>query len=139
MSVDKNFIGYEFPPVTLPVEEGRLRFFAKAIGETGEINTDKEAAIEAGYGSVVAPPTFGFALELERKNPFDIMEFLNIDMGKVLHANQSFDYYAPIVAGDKITVKRKITDIFDKKGGALTFVEWETTFINGSGNCVTKA
>jgi len=106
---------------------------------TGEIHTNKETAIEAGYRSLVAPPTFVFTLELERENPFDILELLNVDLGKILHANQSFDYYAPIVAGDEITVQRKITDIFEKKEGALTFIEWETTYTNGGNNCVTKS
>jgi len=33
--IDKKHIGYEFLPVTVPVEEGRLKFLAKALGETG--------------------------------------------------------------------------------------------------------
>ena len=46
--IDKNHIGYEFLPVTVPVEEGRLKFLAKALGETGDIYTNPDAAIAAG-------------------------------------------------------------------------------------------
>ena len=35
--IDKNLIGHEFEAVTLPVEEGRLRFVAKSIGETNPV------------------------------------------------------------------------------------------------------
>jgi hypothetical protein len=40
MSVDQSVIGTEFPPLTMTVDAGRLRFFAKAIGETNPIFTD---------------------------------------------------------------------------------------------------
>ena len=51
--IDNKHIGYEFLPVTVPVEEGRLKFLAKALGETGDIYTNPDAAIAAGLpGSV---------------------------------------------------------------------------------------
>ena len=34
----------------------RLKFFAKAIGETNPIYTDEAAALEAGYRALPAPP-----------------------------------------------------------------------------------
>ena len=46
--IDKNHIGYEFLPVTVPVEEGRLKFLAKALGETEDFYTNPDAAIAAG-------------------------------------------------------------------------------------------
>jgi len=46
--IDKKHIGYEFLPVTVPVEEGRLKFLAKALGETGDIYTNPDAAKAAG-------------------------------------------------------------------------------------------
>jgi hypothetical protein len=58
MPVDPSVVGTELPAVTMTVEAGRLRFFAKAIGETSEIY--------AGPGDVLpVPPTFlkGGALE----------------------------------------------------------------------------
>ena len=44
---------------------GRLRFFAKAIGETDPVYTDDAAARDAGYPDLPAPPTFLFAAELD--------------------------------------------------------------------------
>ena len=46
--IEKKHIGYEFSPVTVPVEEGRLKFLAKALGMTQKIYTDPDAAEAAG-------------------------------------------------------------------------------------------
>ncbi len=63
--IDKNLIGHEFEAVTLPVEEGRLRFVAKSIGETNPVYSDPEAARKAGHPALPAPPTFVFMLEVD--------------------------------------------------------------------------
>ena len=44
MAVDPAFIGTQLPATTLTVDAGRLRFFAKAIGETNPLYTDVDAA-----------------------------------------------------------------------------------------------
>jgi len=56
MMLDTSKIGHEFPSFTAEVEKGRLKFFAKAIGETNPIYTDEAAALEAGYRALPAPP-----------------------------------------------------------------------------------
>ena len=47
--LDRKFIGYTSTPFTTDVERGRLRFFAKAIGEMDLIYTDDAAARRAGH------------------------------------------------------------------------------------------
>ncbi len=47
--LDKSFIGHTFPPYEADVEKGRLKFFAKVIGETNPIYTDEAAAREQGH------------------------------------------------------------------------------------------
>ena len=46
--IDHRHIGYASPPFTTPVERGRLKFFAKAIGETDPVYVDEAAAQAAG-------------------------------------------------------------------------------------------
>ena len=60
--IDKKHIGRTTKPQTVDVEKGRLRFFAKAIGETDPVYTDEAAAKAAGYKSLPAPPTFALCL-----------------------------------------------------------------------------
>ena len=54
--IDRRHIGLELPPQTAEIEKGRLRFFAKATGQTDPVYTDEDAAIAAGYPSLPAPP-----------------------------------------------------------------------------------
>ncbi|EKD36138.1 MAG: hypothetical protein ACD_75C01618G0003 [uncultured bacterium] len=136
--IDKKFIGLASKPHTVDVEKGRLRFFAKAIGETDPIYTDEAAARAAGYNSLPAPPTFAFCLEMEKPNPFEDLEAMGIDLGKVLHAEQSFTYHGPICAGDRLTFQSRVADIYDKKNGALDFVVQDCTVTNQNGVLVSE-
>jgi acyl dehydratase len=137
--LDTSKIGHQFPAFTAEVEKGRLRFFAKAIGETNPIYTDETAASEAGYRSLPAPPTFAMSLDMDGPELLPVLGFLKMDIARILHGSQDFEYLAPICAGDRITVTSGITDIFDKKGGALEFVVMENTYTNQDGILVAKA
>jgi len=137
--LDKSKIGHEFPSFTAEIEKGRLRFFAKAIGETNPIYTDESAAQAAGYPTIPAPPTFMFSVDLDGPELLPIIGLLNLDIGKVLHGSQEFEYLGQIYAGDRITQQSKIVDIYDKKGGALEFVVQESRYTNYSGELVGKA
>ena len=53
--IDKRHIGHTFPSVTLPVEEGRLKFFAKTLGETRDIYTNPEFAKKEGPITILTP------------------------------------------------------------------------------------
>ena len=128
--IDKKHIGHEFTPVTLPVEEGRLKFLAKALGITQGIYTNPDLAAVAGLPGLLAPPTYPFVLEIVALELVDLVNLLGETLGKLLHGEENFTYHGPIYAGDKITVHKKITDIIDKKEGALQFVIFHTDFIN---------
>ena len=131
--IDKNLIGHEFEAVTLPVEEGRLRFVAKSIGETNTVYSDPEAARKAGHPALPAPLTFVFMLEVDAVDLQDLVSFFGYKLGQLLHGEQGFVYHAPIYAGDRITVKKKVADIYDKKNGKLEFIITENDFINQDG------
>ena len=131
--INKKLIGYEFEPVILPVEEGRLRFIAKAIGETNPIYTDIQVAKAEGHPSLPAPPTFVFMLEIDAVDLMDLVKFFGTDLKKLLHGEQGFIYHSPVHAGDKITVRKKVVDIYEKKNGKLEFIITENSFINQDG------
>lgn len=128
--IDRNYIGKSFDPLVVDVEKGQLKFFAKATAESNPIYTDETAAKAVGYSALPAPPTFGFSLNLSKPNPFDNFVALGIDLNRMLHASQEFEYIAPILAGDTITLKESVKDIYDKKDGALEFVIFITRATN---------
>jgi len=120
--IDKKWIGHELPASVLPIERSRLQFFAKAIGETNPVYTDPDAARAAGYSDLPAPPTFLFAAELDSGASFQLLDDLQIPIAKLLHGEQSFTYIRPACVGDTVTVNSTVSDIYDKKNGALEFV-----------------
>ncbi len=120
----------EYAPFTVEVEKGRLRLFAKAIGESNPIYSDEEAAQRAGYPSILAPPTFAFTIAMDAEQPLKVIEDLGVDKTQTMHAEQHFSYHAPICAGDRITGRQRVVDSFEKKGGALRFIVTETRLQN---------
>jgi len=78
-------------------------------------------------------------LDMEGPENMPVLELLDIDIAKILHGSQEFEYFAPICAGDVITVTSRIADMFDKKGGALEFVVSENTYTNQNGQLTAKA
>jgi hypothetical protein len=137
--LDKSFIGHVFAPRFADVEKGQLKFFAKATGETKDVYLSEEAARAAGHRALPAPPTYLFSLDFISPDPDGIFGLLNIDIGTVLHGEQSFDNFGQIYAGDRIKLSARISDIYEKKGGALEFVVQETTAENQDGELVGVA
>jgi len=136
--IDKKWLGHELPESVLPIERSRLQFFAKAIGETDPIYTDAAAARDAGYADLPAPPTFLFAAELDSGASYRLLEALGIPLAKLLHGEQGFSYHGAACVGDTVTVRSSITDIYDKKGGALEFVEKTSIATNQHGDRIAE-
>jgi acyl dehydratase len=131
--IDKKWIGHELPNSVMTIERSRLQFFAKAIGETDPVYTDVAAARAAGYADLPAPPTFLFGAELDSGASDRLVADLGIPFANLLHGEQRFTYHHPACAGDKVTVCSKVTDIYDKKGGALEFVVKSSRVTNEAG------
>ena len=136
--IDRKFIGHRLEPSVLTVDRARLRFFAKAIGESDPIYTDPVAAQAAGYPDIPAPPTFLFAGELDSGANDRLLADLGIPLAKLLHGEQSFRYLRPVCAGDTVTVQSTITDIYDKKAGQLEFAVKDSTVTNQRSEIVAE-
>jgi len=136
--IDRKWIGHELPASTLPIERSRLRFFAKAIGETDPVYTDEAAARDAGYPDLPAPPTFLFAAELDSGTTDRLLADLGIPLAKLLHGEQGFTYHGSACVGDTVTVRSRIEDIYDKKNGALEFVVKTSRATNQRGDLVAE-
>jgi len=136
--LDRGQIGRAFPPFSVTLEAGRLRFFAKAIGETDPVYLDEAAARAAGHRSLPAPPTFLFALEQEQPDPWAWLQEVGLDLKKVLHGEQAFSYHRVPTAGETLTFAARIKDIYDKKGGALEFLVKEVAVTDAAGAPVAE-
>lgn len=136
--IDKKWIGHELPPSVLQIERGRLQFFAKATGETRPVYTDLAAARDAGFADLPAPPTFLFAAEMDSGVLDGLLDDLQVPIAKLLHGEQGFVYHRAVCAGDTITVRSHLEDIYDKKGGALEFVVKSSRATNQHGELVAE-
>ena len=137
--LDKKHFGHAFTPFSTTVEAGKIRLFCKAIGEENPIYVDEAAAKAAGYRAIPAPPTYLTAVTNDDPDKGGLLRLLNVDIGLILHGEQHYEYLAPVHVGDKITCQQKVTDMYDKKGGALWFVVSETSMKDQAGKLVAKA
>jgi acyl dehydratase len=133
MPIDTRHIGHSFPPFSVDVEKGRLKFFAQAIGQDDPVYSDEAAARAAGHPALPVPPTFLFCLEMDAPDPGAMKDLLDMPLPKVLHGEQRFTYHAMAYAGDTLTFHQRIADIYAKKGGLLEFVVRETRVTNQRG------
>jgi acyl dehydratase len=133
--IDKQHIGLRLPAFKASADAWRLRFFANAIGETNPVYFDEAAAHDAGHPALPLPPTFLFSLEFEQPSTA-WRDDLGIVTARILHGEQSFTYHRMAYAGDVLRFESRITDIYEKKGGALTFIVKETRVTNQRGEHV---
>lgn len=128
--IDRKFIGLDSEVRIVDVEKGQVAFFARCIGETDPIYFNEDAAQAQGYPAIPVPPTFGFSLKLLA--PADDLDWpvLGVDIDRVLHGEEHFIYHGPIFVGDRLRMKTTISDIYEKKDGALEFVVQDTVARN---------
>jgi acyl dehydratase len=112
--LDKNAIGRSSPPTLNEVEKGAIRRFAEALGDYNPIYYDEEYARASGFPTIVAPPTFPASFH----SAADLRELLGVGIKSLLHAEQAFDYERPILAGDRIYVSTRVSDVLEKTGPA---------------------
>jgi acyl dehydratase len=122
----QNLVGRHYPPFTVAVERRWIRTFAEAIGDDDPLYRDVDVARGAGYDDIPAPPTFAFTVAMEAAQPLAVIDDLGVDKTRTMHGEQGFRLYRPIVAGDILSGRQKVVDVFERKGGALTFVVTET-------------
>ncbi len=110
--LDKTLIGRESEPVSHDVEKGAIRRLAEALGDPNPLYVDEEAAKQAGHPGVLAPPTFPVVLTVNDR----FRHSLDLGTRSLLHGEQQFEYFRPIAAGDRITVKSRVADVQEKAG-----------------------
>lgn len=135
MALDSSLVGKTRPGGTLLITRSQLRLFAKATGQTDPVFVDVAAAQAAGHPDLPVPPTFYLGVDFESPDPFGL-DGLGIDIRALLHGEQRFEYHSTAHAGDELSSSSILTDVYEKKGGALTFVVSETPITNQNGDKV---
>lgn len=115
----------------------KVREFARAVFSNSPANYSPEAAREAGYADVVAPPTFPIVVQELTLAQLLAEDDAGIELTHVVHGEQRFDYTRPIVAGDELTAQLAVTSVKTLGGNAM--VTAETTIQDAQGEHVVTA
>ena len=123
-------IGSRFPPFTVTVERGKLRELALAIGDPNPIYQDRDAAQAAGYPDVPLPPTTA-TMFLFWGNPQFVEQLisLGLDVTRLLHREESYEYLAPIWPGDVLSGMMTVRDGSTRTGPDGTTIDLVTLHI----------
>ena len=127
----------------LPVERGKVREFALAVGEDNPVLLDPAQARLQGFPDVLAPPTFTVTQiwqvpREERESRLGA----NLDYERVLHGEQEFVFRRLPVAGEVLKGTLRISKDFTKegrRGGSMRFVTYESRFTDIDGEEVLTA
>jgi acyl dehydratase len=146
-------VGMPTGAATIHIERGPVSRFAKGVTDSSPVYQSTEAAREAGFDSIPAPPTFTFAAAHWGTYPEDqpedptggrgnpmrkLMSELMAEGGLVLHGEQEFLYHKPVQIGDTLHQEGKIVDLYSKeaKGKTMTFLVMETVYRDDAGDPV---
>jgi acyl dehydratase len=137
--MDAPQIGTAGRPQRMHVELGKIREFARAVKDDNPLYFDSERAGRE-LGGVVPPPTFTMTLALWDDGGG--RPALNLDLRRLLHGEQEFEYLRPIHPGDVLTSTTRVADVFEKggsRGGTMKFVVLESEFVNQKGETVLRS
>jgi acyl dehydratase len=115
----------------------KIREYANAIGATEPVHHDRDAAREAGFRDVAAPPMFAVVYSTGAMAPAILDPELGINLARMLHGSQEFAWGEPVVAGDTIETAAELKDLYEKDG--KQFYVFESVSRNQDGQEVVRA
>jgi acyl dehydratase len=138
IQINKALLGREYPPYAVTVERGKIKEFARAIGDDEPLYLDDRVGAASAWGDVIAPPTFSITFRDEAADTAAFLKELGTDISRILHGEQEFEIFRPLQPGQTYLCRAKIVDIYEKTGrtGPMAFVVRETTIADGSNEIV---
>ncbi len=152
MALDKKFIGREYGPFFYEAGLEKMREFAYAVGgsipSTGysakgapeglhPVLHDEVAGKASTWGSVIALPTFAVTFAIAPFGRACSDPELALNLLRLVHGEQSFEFFEVVRSGDKLSTTGKITDILTKR--SLDFLTVTTETKNQHGTLVVRA
>lgn len=129
-------IGLRSAPLTIEVEKGAIRDFARATGEEDRIYFDEEYARASRFGGLPAPPTYVSRWLPDVLHP-GLLD-LDLPLKRVVHGDDIVTNHRPILAGDVITAVGTFAEVFVKQGrqGPMLFQVVDVALTNQRGEAV---
>lgn len=128
----RSWIGREAHyPAREELSRASIRYFALAVGEENPIYLDDEQARQAGYPSLIAPPTLICETCQYAHRPPDEDGYIGhgwelpISGCRTIRAGNDYEFYRPVLPADRVSVTWTLEDIVERKssrGGTQLFV-----------------
>lgn len=125
--LDMNALGKEYDSFTFIIEKCKIKELCQAIGETNPIFFNKDEAIKQGYKDTPAPLTFPTVINFwGYPEIWNRMKEIGVDVKKLLHVSEDYEYFSPIYPGDVIIGTLKVDSL--RSGGAMDVVTFMSTY-----------
>jgi acyl dehydratase len=140
---DTSKIGYSFPPFPVHVERTKLRELALAIGDPNPIYQDQQAAQAAGFEYMpLLPTTATIFLFWENTHFIEQLAELGLDVTRLIHREESYEYLAAIHPGETLTGVMTVLDGATRRGpgnSSIDLVTLRLSYTNQEGQAVLVA
>ena len=122
-----------------------IRYFALALGDDNPLYVDDAYAREAGYTSVIAPPTLICETCQYAHRPPDVDGYighewhLQVPNCRLIRAGNDYEFVRPILPSDRISVTWTLEDIAERsssRGGTQLFVSSVARYRDAAGEIV---
>jgi acyl dehydratase len=136
-----DLVGTVIDRVEFPIEEGKIREFAIALGDPDPVYHDRASARAAGHPSMPAPPTF-VVVAGHWRDQAAMVRTLDIDIRRVVVGETGWEYLSPVYAGDHLSGERVVESVTERpgrRGGTMTLITIICEFRNQRGEpCVRQ-
>jgi len=138
IQINRGLIGKEYPPYPVTVERGKIKEFARALGDDNPHYLDDRVGAASEWGDLIAPPTFAVTLRDETADTTAFLKELGTDISRILHGEQEFEIFRPLQPGRTYLCRPRVVDIYEKSGksGPMAFVVRETTITDRTNDVV---
>ena len=132
--------GKEYPPFAVTVERGKIKEFARAIGDLSPFYLDDDVGRASEWGDLIAPPTFAITFRDEDADTGALLRDLGTDVSRLLHGEQEFEIFRQLRPGETYLCRPKIVDQYEKGGktGPMGFVVRETAVTDRDNEIVAR-
>jgi acyl dehydratase len=128
---------------TFEVEKGAIARFAEAVGDPNPLYWNPDVAAKSAFGCIIAPPGFfGWPERDAAELPNDLIALADLlaeaGYSRILDGGIEMEFFKPVKAGDRLTVKTNIRNIMERSGktGKAVFLFRDIAYSNQKGELV---
>ena len=135
IQLNRGVVGKEYPPYAVTVERGKIKEFARALGDLNPFYLDDEVGRASQWGDIITPPTFPISF---RDETGVLLRDLGTDVSRLLHGEQEFEVVRQLRPGETYLCRSKVLDVYEKTGksGPMGFVVRETAVTDSANEIV---